>query len=131
MNAHLALASVSQNEDTKRLAAWAAILAVPTMIAGPYGMNFNTEKSSWNMPELNWYYGYPFAYALMVAVTYGLLGFFYRKGWIGRGGGGNRGPGRSSAGCGPGVPPAGEPMGGECNRPGWPVRSDPTAPGRH
>ena len=53
LEANLSLISVSQNEDTKRLAAWAAIIAVPTMIAGVYGMNFD------NMPELHWQFGYP------------------------------------------------------------------------
>ena len=53
LEAHLSLISVSQNEDTRRLAAWAAIFAVPTAIAGVYGMNFDY------MPELRWGYGYP------------------------------------------------------------------------
>ena len=54
LEANLSLISVSQNEHTKRLAAWAAIIAVPTMIAGVYGMNFDA------MPELHWPLGYPF-----------------------------------------------------------------------
>jgi magnesium transporter len=53
LEASLALISVGQNEVTKKLAAWAAILAVPTAIAGIYGMNFDT------MPELRWTFGYP------------------------------------------------------------------------
>ena len=53
LEANLSLASVTQGEDTRRLAAWAAIIAVPTMIAGLYGMNFDV------MPELRWRYGYP------------------------------------------------------------------------
>ncbi len=53
LEAHLSLISVSQNEDTRRLAAWAAIFAVPTAIAGIYGMNFE------HMPELRWTMGYP------------------------------------------------------------------------
>ena len=52
LDANLSVISVSQNKDTKRLAAWAAIIAAPTAIAGIYGMNFQY------MPELGWRYGY-------------------------------------------------------------------------
>ncbi len=91
----LFLSSVSNrlNEVIKVLTIISTIFLPLTFIVGIYGMNFNTEKSSWNMPELNWYYGYPFAYALMAVVTAILLGFFYRRGWIGRGGGGTGGYG--------------------------------------
>ena len=67
LEAHLSLISVSQNEDTRRLAAWAAIFAVPTAIAGIYGMNFDY------MPELRWRLGYP----LIVALIVGLCGLLY------------------------------------------------------
>jgi magnesium transporter len=67
LEAHLSLMSVAQNEDTRRLAAWAAIFAVPTAIAGIYGMNFDT------MPELRWQLGYP----LVLAVIFGLCGLLY------------------------------------------------------
>ncbi|MCC6128282.1 MAG: magnesium/cobalt transporter CorA [Acidobacteria bacterium] len=76
LEAHLALASVAQNEDTKRLAAWAAILAVPTMIAGLYGMNFE------NIPELHWRFGYPFSIAFMFLVCLLLYRGFKRSGWL-------------------------------------------------
>jgi magnesium transporter len=76
LNAHLALASVSQNDDTKRLAAWAAILAVPTMIAGLYGMNFD------NIPELHWRLGYPVAMAFMLTVCVLLYRGFRKSGWL-------------------------------------------------
>lgn len=76
LNAHLALASVSQNEDTKRLAAWAAILAVPTMIAGLYGMNFD------NIPELHWAFGYPAAMGFMLLTCLLLYRGFRRSGWL-------------------------------------------------
>lgn len=76
LNAHLALASVSQNEDTKRLAAWAAILAVPTMIAGLYGMNFD------NIPELHWSFGYPAAMLFMLFACIALYRGFRRSGWL-------------------------------------------------
>jgi magnesium transporter len=67
LEAHLSLVSVSQNEDTRRLAAWAAIFAVPTAIAGIYGMNFDS------MPELRWTFGYP----LVLALIFGLCGLLY------------------------------------------------------
>jgi magnesium transporter len=76
LEANLSLVSVSQNEDTKRLAAWAAIIAVPTMIAGIYGMNFS------NMPELQWAYGYYAVMAVMVTTCLGLWFGFRRSGWL-------------------------------------------------
>src|SRR5688500_16992461 len=60
LEANLSLIFVAQNEHSKRLAAWAAIIAVPTIIAGIYGMNFDT------MPELHWNLGYPLVMALMI-----------------------------------------------------------------
>jgi hypothetical protein len=56
LEANLSLIAVAQNDSMKQLAAWAAIIAVPTMIAGVYGMNFR------HMPELDWWLGYPFAH---------------------------------------------------------------------
>jgi magnesium transporter len=76
LNAHLALASVNQNEDMRRLAAWAAMLAVPTMIAGIYGMNFDA------MPELRWRFGYPLSLVFMSVVVFGLWRGFKRSGWL-------------------------------------------------
>jgi magnesium transporter len=76
LEANLLLASVRQNEVMKKLGAWAAILAVPTAIAGIYGMNFQ------EMPELHWRFGYP---AVIVAIV-GLCGYLYHRfrksGWI-------------------------------------------------
>ena len=57
MSVHLSLSTMQENETTKRLAAYAALIAVPTMIAGLYGMNFE------HMPELRWSLGYPVALA--------------------------------------------------------------------
>ena len=68
--------SVSQNEDTRKLAAWAAIIAVPTMIAGLYGMNFDV------MPELRWTYGYPAVLATTVAICGALYVSFKRSKWL-------------------------------------------------
>ncbi|HSD42608.1 MAG TPA: magnesium/cobalt transporter CorA [Burkholderiales bacterium] len=72
----LSLITLQENEFTKRLAGVAALVAVPTMIAGVYGMNFR------HMPELGWTFGYPFALGLMVAID-GYLFYRLRKaGWI-------------------------------------------------
>jgi magnesium transporter len=76
LEANLSLASVAQNEATKKLAAWAAIIAVPTMVAGVYGMNFKF------MPELEWSLGYPLAMAAMVGVCALLYYRFKRAGWL-------------------------------------------------
>jgi Mg2+ and Co2+ transporter CorA len=63
-------------QHSKRLAAWAAIIAVPTMIAGVYGMNFDT------MPELHWPLGYPLVMALMIGACASLFVGFRRSGWL-------------------------------------------------
>ena len=76
LEAKLSLMSVAQNEHMKRLAAWAAMIAVPTMIAGIYGMNFQ------HMPELNWAYGYPLSLFAMVGACAGLYAGFKRSGWL-------------------------------------------------
>jgi magnesium transporter len=76
LEANLSLISVSQSDAMKRLAGWAAIIAVPTMIAGIYGMNFEF------MPELRWAWGYPLSMGIMV-VACGLLYWqFKRSGWL-------------------------------------------------
>jgi magnesium transporter len=76
LEANLSLISVSQNEDMKRLAGWAAIIAVPTMIAGIYGMNFKF------MPELDWFLGYPLTMTVMVGACAFLYYRFKRSGWL-------------------------------------------------
>jgi magnesium transporter len=76
LDANLSMISVSQNKDVKRLAAWAAIIAAPTAIAGIYGMNFEF------MPELSWRYGYPLAVGIIVAVCTTLWLGFKRSGWL-------------------------------------------------
>ena len=75
-DAHLARISVQQNEDMRKISAGAALVVVPTLIAGVYGMNFD------HMPELHWDYGYAFAIALMVGASAFLLWFFKRSGWL-------------------------------------------------
>ena len=79
------LSSISYkiNEVMRLLTVIATIFIPLTFIVGLYGMNFDPQSSPWNMPELKWYFGYPFALGLMVMVTLGLLAFFYRKGWLG------------------------------------------------
>jgi magnesium transporter len=75
-DAHLARITVQQNDDMRKISAGAALVVVPTLIAGIYGMNFK------HMPELHWLLGYPFALALMVLAS-GLLWFlFKRSGWL-------------------------------------------------
>ena len=73
---NLGMISLSESEVTKKLAAWAAIIAVPTMVAGIYGMNFK------NMPELDWQWGYPATVALMVGLDAWLWSKFRRTGWL-------------------------------------------------
>ena len=76
LEASIMLSSARQNEVTKKLAGWAAILAVPTAIAGMYGMNFE------NMPELKWEYGY-FSVWGVIALLCGFLYWrFKRTGWL-------------------------------------------------
>jgi magnesium transporter len=76
LEANLALVSVRQNDAMKRLAGWAAIIGVPTMIAGVYGMNFEF------MPELRWTWGYPLVMGGMIAVCVMLYVRFKRTGWL-------------------------------------------------
>jgi magnesium transporter len=73
---NFALIGVSDNQVTKRLAAYGALITVPTLIAGIYGMNFH------HMPELDWTIGYPLAMAVMAAVDVVLFVKFRKAGWI-------------------------------------------------
>lgn len=82
----LYMSGVSQrmNEVMKVLTMMATVFIPLTFIAGIYGMNFQTESSPWNMPELRWYWGYP-ACLLLMALTAGVLVYyFHRKGWLNR-----------------------------------------------
>ncbi|WP_371672580.1 magnesium/cobalt transporter CorA [Streptomyces sp. NBC_00289] len=76
LSAHLAQMSVRQNDDMRKISAWAAMAAVPTMIAGIYGMNFD------HMPELHWVWSYPAVIALMAALEVALYRLFQRRGWL-------------------------------------------------
>jgi magnesium transporter len=76
ISVNLSLITIQENEVTKRLAAYAALVAVPTMVAGVYGMNFE------NMPELQWAYGYPVAIASMVLIDLYLVYRFKKAKWM-------------------------------------------------
>ncbi|WP_190137115.1 magnesium/cobalt transporter CorA [Streptomyces longispororuber] len=76
LSAHLAQMSVRQNDDMRKISAWAAMAAVPTMIAGVYGMNFD------HMPELHWEWTYPAVILLMVVLEVVLFRMFKRRGWL-------------------------------------------------
>ena len=76
LTANLTQVSVRQNEDVRKISAVVAIIAVPTMIAGIYGMNFE------HMPELKWQLGYPAVLAAMAAVCFALYRYFKRAGWL-------------------------------------------------
>src|SRR5882672_10418706 len=76
MQVNLSMITLSENEVTKRLAAYAALVAVPTMVAGIYGMNFK------NMPELGWVLGYPLSLAAMLAIDAYLWVKFRATGWL-------------------------------------------------
>jgi magnesium transporter len=76
LSANLTQVSVQQNEDVRKISAYAAIIAVPTLISGIYGMNFE------HMPELGWRVGYPLAIGLMAVVCLLLYRAFRRAGWL-------------------------------------------------
>jgi len=82
MDLYLSSVSNRMNEIMKVLTIIATIFIPLSFIAGLYGMNFERTASPWNMPELGWYWGYPFALGVMALVAAGLLLFFRRRGWI-------------------------------------------------
>jgi magnesium transporter len=76
LSAHLALLSKQENQDQRKISAWGAIIMVPTMAAGLYGMNFE------HMPELHWVAGYPIALGVMLAICLFLYWRFKKGGWL-------------------------------------------------
>ena len=76
LEANLTQVGVRQNEDMRKISAWVAIAAVPTMIAGIYGMNFG------HMPELDWTFGYPAVLIVMATFCLFLHWRFRRAGWL-------------------------------------------------
>jgi magnesium transporter len=84
MDVYLSAVSNKMNEVMKLLTVISAIFIPLTFLAGVYGMNFNSEKSPLNMPELSWYWGYPACLGLMGLVAGSLTFFFWRRGWFGK-----------------------------------------------
>ena len=80
---YLSSVSARMNEVMKVLTIIATIFIPLSFVASVYGMNFQPSVSPWNMPELSWYLGYPYALTVMLAVACGMLWYFRRKGWIG------------------------------------------------
>jgi magnesium transporter len=76
LQANLTEVSVRQNDDMRRISAWVAIWAVPTLLAGIYGMNFR------HLPELEWAFGYPVVLVVMALICVGLYRGFRRSGWL-------------------------------------------------
>ncbi|WP_329311590.1 magnesium/cobalt transporter CorA [Streptomyces sp. NBC_01262] len=76
LQANIAQISVAQNEDMRKITSWAAILAVPTMVCGVYGMNFD------HMPELHWTYGYPLVLGFIATACFLIHRGFRRNGWL-------------------------------------------------
>jgi magnesium transporter len=76
LQANLTEVSVQQNDDMRQISAWVAIWAVPTLLAGIYGMNFH------HMPELDWSFGYPLVLVVMALICVGLYVGFRRSGWL-------------------------------------------------
>ena len=76
LSVNLTQISIDQNNQVKKISAWAAILVVPTLITGIYGMNFDY------MPELHWLLGYPFSLLLMLTISMILYRAFKRSGWL-------------------------------------------------
>jgi magnesium transporter len=83
LDAYLSVQSNRMNEIMKALTLTSTVMLPLSFIAGVYGMNFKGEKSPYNMPELDWFYGYPFAITLMATVALLILLVFRYKGWIG------------------------------------------------
>lgn len=82
MDVYLSAIGNKMNEIMKFLTVISTIFIPLTFIAGVYGMNFDPDKSPWNMPELAWYWGYPFALGLMLVIAIALVIFFKRRGWF-------------------------------------------------
>lgn len=82
MDLHHSASANRMNEVMKVLAIITTLFIPPTFVAGIYGMNFHSDKSPWNMPELSWAYGYPLALLSMLLIMVGLLLWMRSKGWL-------------------------------------------------
>lgn len=76
LDANIAQVGIRQNEDMRKMSAWLAMGAVPTVVGAIYGMNFD------NIPELSWRYGYPFAIGIIAITCFALYRNFKRRGWL-------------------------------------------------
>jgi magnesium transporter len=76
ISVNLSMITLQENQTMKQLAAYAALVAAPTLVAGIYGMNFQ------NMPELKWMFGYPMALSIMAAIDAYLFFRFRKSGWL-------------------------------------------------
>jgi magnesium transporter len=83
MDIYLTTSSNRLNEVMRVLTVISTLFIPLTFIVGVYGMNFNTKLSPWNMPELEWYFGYPLIWLIMLVLAAGQMLFFVRKGWLG------------------------------------------------
>jgi magnesium transporter len=81
---HFTQISMKQNEIMKVLTIVSSIFIPLSFVTGLYGMNFDSEVSEFNMPELQWAYGYPMALSVMVLIACGMLYFVWRRGWLQR-----------------------------------------------
>jgi magnesium transporter len=97
LEVYVSAMSQRTNEVMRVLTIFSTIFMPLTFIVGIYGMNFNPDRSPLNMPELNWFYGYPFSLGLMAVTTLVLLYYFKRKKWLGRAARRIRVPARSTA----------------------------------
>ena len=82
MEVHLSLVGNRTNEAMKVLTIISTIFIPLSFIAGVYGMNFNTEASPYNMPELNWPHGYPIVLTAMAVIAAGIYLYIRKKRWI-------------------------------------------------
>jgi magnesium transporter len=82
MDSYLSSVSLQMNEVMKVLTVIATIFIPLSFVSGIWGMNFNPKISPWNMPETQWYYGYPMALGIMAAIALLLLAYFRRRGWL-------------------------------------------------
>lgn len=82
LDVYISSVSAKLNEIMKVLTIIATVFMPLSFIASLYGMNFDRQASPWNMPELGWWFGYPFALILMLISAFGFIGYFFRKGWL-------------------------------------------------
>ncbi len=82
MDIYINTLNTRMNEVMKVLTVISTIFIPLTFVVGVYGMNFNTEKSPWNMPELNWPYGYPVVMGVMLIIVIGMIRYFKFKKWF-------------------------------------------------